>query len=158
MTGMLERSRYKKIFWNKNSRIACLIFIKKKNIERNLNCIFFYYFHRFRRIKSLFWNNNFFFSKNGLKKFITKTELEFLYYYYQVIKKYIKEIKINLIFLGNGPFSNKFTEITIKEKCKLIKSKKKFVLFEKNSIYHLNCLEITKLLKSRFLLKIKFDF
>ncbi len=81
-------------------------------------------------------------------------ELEFLNFYYQILKKYSKESKINLIFFEKEPLFENFYEIKTKEDFKVIKSRKKLILMDKNSVYNLNFLEITKLLKSRFLLKI----
>ncbi|AFP65673.1 hypothetical protein CMESO_529 (nucleomorph) [Chroomonas mesostigmatica CCMP1168] len=150
---ILERSKFKNIIWRNNPIISSILLIKKKSIEKNFRSLALYLSYRIKHIKILYWNNYFLFSKRDLKKYITHNEIIFAGKYNEILKSFIKTLKLSLFESKTTTYINFFVEIESKENIIYVKSKKKRFFLEKNSIYFLKCSEIDKMIQSKILLK-----
>ncbi|ABW97888.1 hypothetical protein HAN_1g43 (nucleomorph) [Hemiselmis andersenii] len=150
LSGILERSKKEKIFWDENPRIVCVILIKKKTIERNIKSLFFFFFHRTKQIELLFWLNNFGFSKHFFSHYFSKQEFKYLNIYNQILNDYFNQIQINLLKKDQF-FSETFlSDIILKKNFKIFFNKKKKKNFYKNSKLLINFINIENFISKNF--------
>jgi len=117
-----------------------------KSIDIIVSNVYLYLIDRLKKIKSIYWFNDYFFSKNFLKKFITKAELYFLKSYCLLLWDYSRQLTFDICEILPLGLRKLSFEFKVTKKCSVETPKDSFLL-SKLSIYFLPFYFIKKIKK-----------